>query len=32
MAAVMESITGVFYMAILLSRLVSLHTARGLRM
>lgn len=31
MAAVMESITGVFYMAILLSRLVSLHTARGLR-
>lgn len=31
MAAVMESIAGTFYMAILLSRLVSLHTARGLK-
>jgi hypothetical protein len=31
MAAVMESIAGTFYMAILISRLVSLHTARGLR-
>jgi len=31
MAAVIESMSGTFYMAILLSRLVSLHTARGLR-